>query len=90
MRETEFGLSAKFKLFKDFSSYRQSTSFEQSSSSFNLAVQAKGQIMVLLSLVSSKKTNKRIGLYYCDTSSRLVFIRFLQEIKDTEKCFEII
>ena len=38
MRETEFELSAKFKLFKDFSLYRRSTSFERSSSSFNLAV----------------------------------------------------
>ena len=38
MRETEFGLSAKFKLFKDFSLDRRSTSFERSSSSFNLAV----------------------------------------------------
>jgi hypothetical protein len=38
MRETEFGLSAKFKVFKDFSLDRRSTSFEGSSSSFNLAV----------------------------------------------------
>ena len=38
MRETEFGLSAKFKLFKYFSLYRRSTRFERSSSSFNLAV----------------------------------------------------
>jgi hypothetical protein len=34
-----------------------------------------------------QKTNKRIQLYYYDTSSRLVFIRFLEEIKDTKKTF---
>ena len=33
--------SAKFKLFKDFSFYHRSTSFEQIGSSYNLAVQLK-------------------------------------------------
>jgi hypothetical protein len=37
--------------------------------------------------VSSKKTNKRILLYYYETSSRLVFIRFLEEIENTKKIF---
>ena len=31
---------------------------------------------------SSKKTNERIRLYYYDTSGRLVFVRFLEEIED--------
>ena len=33
--------------------------------------------------VSSKKTNKRIRLYYYDTSDRLIFVCFLEEIEDT-------
>ena len=37
-----------------------------------------------------QKTNERIWLYYYDTSSRLVFVRFLEEIEDTKKYFEII
>ena len=34
-----------------------------------------------------QKTNERIRLYYYDTSSRLVFVRFLEEIEDTKKPF---
>ena len=34
-----------------------------------------------------QKTNKRIRLYYYDTSSRLAFVRFLEEIQDTKKSF---
>ena len=34
-----------------------------------------------------QKTNKRIRLYYYDTSSRLAFDRFLEEIQDTKKSF---
>ena len=37
--------------------------------------------------VSSKKTNKRIRLYYFGTSGRLVFVWFLEEIEDTKKTF---
>ena len=37
-----------------------------------------------------QKTNERIRLYYYDTSGRLVFVRFLEEIEDAKKiCFEI-
>ena len=32
-----------------------------------------------------QKTNKRIRLYYYDTSGRLVFVRFLEEIEDAKK-----
>ena len=35
----------------------------------------------------SKKTNKEIRLYYYGTSSRIVFICFLGELKDTKKTF---
>ena len=34
-----------------------------------------------------QKTNERIRLYYYDTSGRLVFVRFLEEIEDTKKPF---
>ena len=34
-----------------------------------------------------QKTNEGIRFYYYDTSSRLVFIRFLEEIEDTKKPF---
>ena len=34
-----------------------------------------------------QKTNERIRLYYYDTSSRLVFVRFLEEIDDPKKPF---
>ena len=34
-----------------------------------------------------QKTNERIRLYYYDTSGRLVFIRFLEEIDDPKKAF---
>ena len=34
-----------------------------------------------------QKTNKGIRLYYYDTSSRLVFVRFLEENEDTKKPF---
>ena len=34
--------------------------------------------------------NKQILLYYYETSGRLVFICFLEEIEDTKKHFEII
>ena len=37
-----------------------------------------------------QKTNEGIRLYYYDTSSRLVFVRFLEEIVDTKNHFEII
>ena len=32
-----------------------------------------------------QKTNEGIRLYYYDTSSRLVFVRFLEEIEDIKK-----
>ena len=35
-----------------------------------------------------KRTNERIRLYYYDNSSRLVFVRFLEEIEDTKKPFQ--
>ena len=35
----------------------------------------------------SQKTNEKIRLYYYDTSGRLVFVRFLEEIEDTQKTF---
>ena len=35
-----------------------------------------------------QKTNKRILLYYYETSGQLVFIRFLEEIEDTKKTFQ--
>ena len=34
-----------------------------------------------------QKTNEGIRLYYYDTSSRLVFVRFLEETEDTKKPF---
>ena len=34
-----------------------------------------------------QKINKWIRLYYYDTSGRLVFVRFLEEIEDTKKTF---
>ena len=34
-----------------------------------------------------QKTNGRILLYYYETSGRLVFFRFLEEIEDTQKTF---
>ena len=34
-----------------------------------------------------QKTNERILLYYYETSGRLVFLRFLEEIEDTKKTF---
>ena len=36
-----------------------------------------------------QKTNERIRLYYYDTSGRLVFVRFLEEIDDPKNHFEI-
>ena len=34
---------------------------------------------------SSKKMNEKIRLNYYDTSGRIVFVRFLEEIEDTKK-----
>ena len=34
-----------------------------------------------------QKTNKRIILYYYETSGRFVFVHFLEEIEDTKKTF---
>ena len=34
-----------------------------------------------------QKMNEQILLYYYETSGRLVFIRFLEEIEDTKKTF---
>ena len=34
-----------------------------------------------------QKTNEGIRLYYYDTSSRLVYVRFLEETEDTKKPF---
>ena len=34
-----------------------------------------------------QKMNERIRLYYYDNSSRLVFVRFLEEIEDNKKPF---
>ena len=34
-----------------------------------------------------QEANKQIGLYYNDTSGRLVFVLFLEEIQDTKKTF---
>ena len=53
-------------------------------------VTCKGQIIskcILVSSISSKKTNERIRLYYYEISSRLVFVRFWGEIEDTKKPF---
>ena len=53
-------------------------------------VTCKGQIIskcILVSSIFSKKTNERIRLYYYETSSRLVFVRFWGEIEDTKKPF---
>ena len=36
-----------------------------------------------------QKTNEQIRLYYYDTSGRLVFVRFLEEIDVPQKRFEI-
>ena len=36
-----------------------------------------------------QKTNEQIRLHYYDTSGWLVFLRFLDEIEDTKKHFEI-
>ena len=52
----------------------------------------KGQLIskwFLVSSISSKKTNERILLYYYDTSSRIVFVHFLEEIDGTQNHFEI-
>ena len=43
--------------------------------------------MTFLSGRFLQKTNKRILLYYYETSGRLVFVRFLEEIEDTNKSF---
>ena len=43
--------------------------------------------MIFLSRCFLKKTNKRIRLYYYETSGRLVFVCFLEEIEDTIKTF---
>ena len=43
--------------------------------------------MIFWSSISSKKMNERIRLYYYDTSSGLVFVRFLDKIEDTKKTF---
>ena len=37
----------------------------------------------------SQKTNKKIWLYYYGTSSRIVFVRFLGELKISKRRFEI-
>ena len=37
----------------------------------------------------SQKTNKKIRLYYYGTSSRIVFVRFLKELKTPKRHFEI-
>ena len=50
----------------------------------------KGQLISkgdLMSSISSKKTNEGIRLYYYDTSNRLVFVRFLEDIEDTKEPF---
>ena len=43
--------------------------------------------MIFLSRCFLKKTNKRIRLYYYETSGQLVFVCFLEEIEDTIKTF---
>ena len=45
--------------------------------------------MIFLSQLFLQKTNKRIRLYYNDTSGRLVVVPFLEEIEGTKKHFEI-
>ena len=52
----------------------------------------KGQIISNFEMVFGvfdflQKTNKRIRLYYYDTSSRLVLVRFLEESADIKKLF---
>ena len=42
---------------------------------------------IFSSLHFLQKTNKRILLYYYETSGRLDFVRFLEEIEDTKKTF---
>ena len=41
--------------------------------------------MIFLSQRFFQKTNEWIRLYYYDTSGRLVFVRFLEEIEDAKK-----
>ena len=56
----------------------------------NLLCQLKGQTnskWFFQANVSSKKKSEQIRLYYCDTSGRLVFVRFLEEIDDSKKTF---
>ena len=43
--------------------------------------------MIFSSRCFLQKTNERILLYYYETSGRLVFVRFLEEIEDTKKTF---
>ena len=43
--------------------------------------------MVFSSRRFLQKTNERILLYYYETSGRLLFVRFLEEIEDTKKTF---
>ena len=40
-------------------------------------------------LNSSKKRTKKFDLQYYDTSGRLVFVRFLEELKTPKSPFEI-
>ena len=41
----------------------------------------------LFSILNSPKNKQKSQLYYYDTSGRLVFVRFLREIEDTNKSF---
>ena len=82
MRETEFGLSAKFKLFKDFSLYRRSTSFERSSSSFNLAVHKKG-------LFKTNNTLNKVKIPY-EIKSPLTYFFFDFQGKTKGKVFPVL
>ena len=49
----------------------------------------KGQLILKDFLVSSilPKNERKIQLFYYDTSGRLVFVRVLGEIDDTKKTF---
>ena len=53
---------------------------------------SKGQLIskgLVGILNSSKKRRKKIDLQYYDTSGRLVFVRFLEELKTPKSPFEI-
>ena len=49
----------------------------------------KGQLISVCIFNSPKKRTKKNQLYYYGTSSRIVFVRFLGELKTSKRHFEI-